>query len=285
MQQMLPIDSSDAMTVSLSLDDTEEADTTPRATRWPFEVAGVTHAGRVRSRNEDAYGIFPELGLCVVADGLGGRAGGEVASSTTVGRAHRFLSEAAGKRARGAGESAFDPGELGAMLGSAVQHANAVVHAAGEADPRLTGMATTFVGLLVAGSRAAIAHVGDSRAYRIREGKIERLTSDHSMRELYLKLYKERARPEIAEQNASIVTRAVGARARVQAEIAEVAVEPGDVFLLCSDGLWGLVSDEEMGFALAGASTLEAALAKMLASAYNRGGHDNITAVLVRCPG
>lgn len=164
----------------------------------------------------------------------------------------------------------------------AVSQANQAVHDAGLASQRLKGMATTFVGLLVTGGHAVIAHVGDSRAYRIRGGVAERLTLDHSMRELYLQTFKARADPAVAEKNASIVTRAVGARPQVRADVRVEELLPGDTFLLCSDGLWGLVSDEEMAFAVVRSPHLETALASLIATAYNRGGTDNITAVLVR---
>lgn len=288
--ESLSIESCDALTLSLSLEDTALEDTldlqTPEATtaRRPdavIEAAGVTHAGRVRARNEDAYAVVPEIGFCAVADGMGGRPAGEVASALAIREARRFLSDPSLGGASVLGIGA--PTGLGDLLVSAVLHANAAVHAASLADARLEGMGTTFVGFLTAGGRAAIVHAGDSRAYRIRGGLAERLTADHSMRELYLRIYGDRARPEIAERNAAILTRVVGAQPRVQPEVVSCTVEAGDVFLLCSDGLWGLVGDDEIAFAVAGAPTLETALAKLFATAFNRGAHDNVTAVLVRC--
>lgn len=285
--QTLSFESCDAPTVSLSLgdalEDTLEVEAPRPRSGAVLEVAAVTHAGRVRPRNEDAYVVQPDLGFCAVADGLGGRPGGDVASAMALREAHRFLSDPSLGGAAVLGLGA--PTGLGDLLVAAVRHANSAVHVASLDDPRLTGMGTTLVGLLVAGGRAAIVHAGDSRAYRIRGGCAERLTTDHSMRELYLQVYGDRARPEIAERNACIVTRVVGARPRLQPDVVTCAVEPGDVFLLCSDGLWGLLSDDEMAFALAGAPTLETALAKLFATAYNRGAHDNVTAVLVRCAG
>lgn len=281
----------EAPTLSISLDDTWSADETLEAetARRPggaaagavFEAAGVTHPGRVRTRNEDAYTVAPEIGFCAVADGLGGRPGGDVASALAVREARRFLSDAAVGGAAVPGLGA--PTGLGDLLVGALLFANTAVHEASLSDGRLAGMATTFVGLLVAGGRAAIAHAGDSRAYRLRGGRAERLTVDHSMREAYLQIYGDRARPEVAERNAAIVTRALGVKARVRPDVVTCAVEPGDAFLLCSDGLWGLVEGDEMAFALAGAPTLETALARLIATAYNRGAHDNVTAVLVRC--
>lgn len=270
----LSFESSDAPTLpNDTLDDTLEPPSSSRRLSVVLDVAGATHPGCVRHNNEDAYGIFPDLGFCAVADGLGGRAGGEIASSMAVHEVHEAL-------LRGA---VPDPdGTLRGALAQAVTHANSAIHAAGLADMRLKGMATTFVGLLVSGGRAILAHVGDSRIYRIRRGVAERLTVDHSMRELYLQVFKGRADPEVAAKNASAVTRAVGARPSVAVDLRVEELEPGDTFLLCSDGLWGLISDEEIAFAVAVAPTLETALASLIAMAYNRGGPDNITAVLAR---
>lgn len=280
--QTLAFESHDAPTISMSLEDTLEPETQRRPSSALIEAAGVTHAGRVRARNEDAYCVVPDLGFCAVADGLGGRAAGDVASEMAIREAQRFL---VGATLGGAVLRLGAPTGLADLLVGAVLAANDAVHAASLAEDRLSGMGTTFVGLLVAGGRVAIAHAGDSRAYRIRDGRAGRLTVDHSMRELYLQLYGDRARPEIAERNASILTRVVGAQPHVRPDVTTCAAEPGDVFLLCSDGLWSLVSDEEIAFTLAGAPTLETALAKLLATAHNRGAHDNVTAVLVRCAG
>jgi protein phosphatase len=280
--QMLAFDSSEAPTLPCSLADrlepwaadTESMDPVESARRPSarfFETAGATHPGRVRAVNEDAYAIFPEAGFCAVADGLGGRRSGDVASRLAIHEAREFLAGAQG--------SGLSPADV---LAGAVAHANAAVHAASGADPRWKGMATTFVGLLFAGPVVAIAHVGDSRAYRIRGGAAERLTVDHSMREIYLQMYGKRADPAVAERNASIVTRALGARGAVEADVRVEVLEPGDAFLLCSDGLWGLVHDDEIAFALAHSHSLEGALATLIATAYNRGGPDNITGAIVR---
>lgn len=243
-----------------------------------FEAAGVTHPGLIRENNEDAYGIFGELGLCAVADGLGGRAGGEVASTMAVHEVRQAI-VAALPRA----PCTADPGAtLAGALAGAVARANAAVYGAGLADRRFAGMATTFVGLMLSGDHVVIAHVGDSRAYRLRRGVAEQLTVDHSLRELYLQVYKERADPAVAERQANLVTRAVGGHPNVRVDVRVEPLASGDTFLLCSDGLWGLVSAEEMAFAVASTATLEGALAKLVATAYNRGGPDNITAVLVR---
>lgn len=291
MHPLISRDSSDEPTLPMTLDDAEDETTFRRASRV-FEAAGVTHPGRVRTNNEDAYCVRPELGFCAVADGLGGHAGGEVASNMAVGNVHRFLEDVAHRRAKLAcsgngGEvivsPAFELDTLGELLTVAVQYANRLVFEAAAETEHLNGMATTFAGLLINQGRAAVVHAGDSRVYRIRGGQVERLTTDHSFRELYLKVFKDSARPDVAAKNATIVTRTVGGRARVQPDVTTFSVEAGDVFLLCTDGLWNLVTEEEMAFVLAGAPTLEATLAKLLATAYNRGGHDNITAVLVRC--
>lgn len=264
--------STDSPTLPFTLDDTIEPVTWRRPRPGLFEAAGATHPGKVRATNEDAHGVYPEFGLCAVADGLGGRSAGDVASAMGVFHAREVVSRSAPCTAA----------EAELVMRGAIEQANAAVRHAGESDPRWKGMGSTFVGLLFCGGHVVIGHAGDSRAYRVRGGIARRLTADHSMRELYLQVYGDRADPAVAERNASIVTRALGAKATIQPDVRVETVEPGDVFLLCTDGLWGLVDDEEIAFAFAGASSLEGAIARLVATAYNRGGPDNITAVAVR---
>ncbi len=270
--QMHEHDSSDDPTVPFLRDDFNHPIPLLRRVFARVDAVGATHPGRVRKTNEDAYLIVDDRGLCAVADGLGGRPGGEIASAITLHHAAQFISEGVAPNATNVGE----------MLATAVRHSNDAVRGFASKDVRYKGMASTIVGLLFADRHVAIAHVGDSRAYRVRKGRITRLTIDHSMREQYLQVYKEKADPVIAARNAHLVTRAIGGQPRVEADVAVHPVELGDTFLLCSDGLWGLVSDEEMEFAFADGRTHEGVLAKLMATAYNRGGHDNITAVIAR---
>src|SRR5262249_7236110 len=158
--------------------------------------------------------------------------------------------------------------------------ANGVLYSAGLTNATLRGMGTTIVALLVAGPRVVVAHVGDSRAYRIRGGGLERLTEDHNHAELYLKMRGANADLRVYEDRRSMLTRALGAQPTVRVDVRVEQLAPGDMFLLCSDGLWGCLTHDAMADAIARAPTLKAAVAELVAKANEAGGPDNITAVL-----
>jgi PPM family protein phosphatase len=233
------------------------------------DSAGSTDAGRKRRRNEDAFVRDPPL--FAVADGMGGAQAGEVASR---------LAAAAFREFHGADE--LDPEE---RLVAIIQEANRRILERARSDAEASGMGTTITAALVSGSGVAVGHVGDSRAYRLREGRLEQLTEDHS---LVADLVRSgRLTPEEADTHPqrSVITRALGTDSEVDVDTFTVEAAPGDVFLLCSDGLTTMVDDEEVSQTVASADTLDQAAKGLVKAANRAGGEDNITVVLFEVAG
>jgi serine/threonine protein phosphatase PrpC len=240
--------------------------------RMILRAAATTDVGMRRGANEDRYALAPELGLFLVADGMGGHSAGQVAS--------KIASEAALEAVR-----ALEGGtvSLTEKLRRAVEIANRRIHATAEAKRELAGMGTTFVSILATEQRVALAHVGDSRAYLVRGGRIRCLTDDHSLVGELLR------RNEIDEAAARehphrhVLTRAVGVRRQVQPDLAELTPMPGDLFLMCSDGLTTHLEDSQIAEHVEAQPDDPQALCDGLVAAANAdGGSDNITVVVVR---
>jgi PPM family protein phosphatase len=228
------------------------------------EHAGLTDVGREREGNEDSFLVRPPL--FVVADGMGGAQAGEVASRTLV----EVFEEAA------------VAGELPDALEATVQKASARIHRMAVEDPSLKGMGCTATASYVSGERLTTAHVGDSRLYRLRDGSFEQLTEDHSLVGSLVRLGQ--LTPEEAEVHPqrSVILRAVGVEAQVEVDVLQEDLEPGDVYLACSDGLSGMVRDEVIAEALRSFPSLTVAAEMLIELANAAGGRDNITAVLFR---
>jgi serine/threonine protein phosphatase PrpC len=237
-----------------------------------LRTAAHTDVGLRRRGNEDSHALDATLGLCLVADGMGGHSAGQVASRLAADAVVNALRESKGAE-----------GTLAEKLRDAIEAANHEIYAASRQKSEHMGMGTTVVALLVEGDRGAIAHVGDSRVYRVRGGRIRQLTDDHSIVGELLR------RHEISEDDARehphrhVLTRALGVRGHVQPDLAELTLLPGDQFVLCSDGLTNHVEDSEIAKLLSESSELEAACAALIELANGRGGEDNITVVLARC--
>jgi len=241
--------------------------------------------GRRRSNNEDSLSADEGLGLFVVADGLGGHASGEVASRLAMETIREQIAGWAaggppppplGARAEGVSEGAIH-------LVNSIRFANQVIHGAAGSRPDYQGMATTVVAALVVGPRVALAHVGDSRIYRIRDRKLEQLSRDHSLvrEQVALGLISEDEAAVSPQRN--VVTRALGMEPAVQVDVQEQEVREGDTLLLCSDGLSDMVDEPVMLEAVVQAEDdLDGACAALVELANAQGGKDNITAVLVR---
>jgi protein phosphatase len=230
-------------------------------------TASATDVGRVRSVNQDAFGEFEHssrgLQLLVIADGMGGHRAGEVASEIAI--------KAAGEVFGSSNES---PGEL---LRSALSAANTQIFDAASGDPGLAGMGTTGVALLITGeSRCWIGHVGDSRAYRLRGSVFTQLTDDHSVVGELVKRGQLTAEEARVHPQSNEILRALGTQQSVEVELTPVDVEPGDRFLLCSDGLSGMLPDPKIAEILAGSDPSEA-VATLIDQANEAGGTDNIT--------
>ncbi len=228
--------------------------------------------GQRRSVNEDRYALAPELGLYLVADGMGGHSAGQIASQLAAEEALRAIRTLEGASA-----------SLAEKLRYAVTAANRQIYRTARQHEALAGMGTTLVALFSAEGRAALAHVGDSRAYLLRSERLRQLTDDHS---IVAELVRRR---EISPDDARghphrhVLTRALGVRSSVEPDLVELTLAPDDRFLLCSDGLTAHVHDEEIARALAGDVDLQAAVDGLIALANERGGEDNITVVAVRC--
>lgn len=235
-----------------------------------IRISTLSHPGMRRPLNEDSFAADPELGIFILADGLGGHAAGEVASRIAVEASHAYLLE----RIEAAADS-----DLPHLLRKAVAAANESVRRRAFDDPSCAGMGTTLDLLLLRVGDAWICHVGDSRIYRLREG-LEQMTEDHDQ--------AAALRKAGADENTSsalfghMLTRAVGTSGAVEPDIRSFAVRTSDLFLLCSDGLTDMMSDSEIAAVLcAHRESLDAAARRLIDEANSRGGLDNITVILV----
>ncbi len=248
--------------------------------------AALTDVGRQREHNEDNFLVDKKLGLFVVCDGMGGHAAGEVASALAVRTLHEEIKREADlltDYARGgAGAARVSKRDILNMLEFAVNRASSRVHAEAAKDEKKRGMGTTLVALLVIGHTAFIIYVGDSRIYLLREGVLEQLTEDHTVRnELIKKRKMSREQVEqIAQKNA--ITRAVGVYEHAEPDTLVVDLLQGDRFLLCSDGLCGYFEEdlETLGRLLSNPNA-DAAARSLIDAANEQGGKDNITSVIV----
>lgn len=245
----------------------------------------ATDPGRVREHNEDNYLVDRKLALFVVADGMGGHAAGEVASALAVRILHE---EVKAQRdlvlafSKGETDLATGGKQILAVLEAAVQNASSRIHEEARADSARRGMGTTLSALLIAGSHGFVAHVGDSRIYLLREGRVRQLTDDHTViNELVKrgKLTREQIE-RVAQKNA--ITRAVGVYERVEVDTLNLELFPGDQFLLASDGLHGYVAHSTELEAFFEEPDGEVATRGLIDLANQKGGKDNITAILVR---
>lgn len=242
-----------------------------------LEVHGLSDVGRARTHNEDSFVSIPELGLFVVADGLGGHRHGEVASRLAVDSIQQAI-EAAPRAPADDPDGAPPPADI---LRRAVERAHGRVLEAIDRDGTLVGMGTTVVAMWVHDGCAAIAHVGDSRAYCLRGGELVQLTEDHSwVREQVLEGHLSEAQAR-EHPLRNIVTQALGGFDPVSVEVVEQEVRSGEVYLLCSDGLTTMLDDAEIAACIAAEGTLEGRGEELIRRANERGGLDNITVVLV----
>jgi PPM family protein phosphatase len=250
-----------------------------------LEVATATDPGMVRSHNEDSMGTDAEIGLAVLADGMGGYNAGEVASGIAVAMLTTEMKQALENN---------DPHALDASGETLAEKfvrensakANAAIYQTAKSQPQYSGMGTTLVVALFFDNRMTVGHIGDSRLYRLRGEAFEQVTRDHSLLQEQIDsgmITKEQAR---YSQNKNLVTRAVGIDPEVETEIHTYAVEPGDIYVLCSDGLSDMVQDEDIHSTLSTLqSNLPLAAKQLVQLANDSGGRDNISVILVRILG
>lgn len=248
-----------------------------------FKVFGMTDVGIKRNKNEDSFGIDHNLGLFVVADGMGGHAAGEVASKMAIDVIMDYIQRTV------ATDEPYLTGfnnrfsRTGNRLSSAVILANQLISDTATNSEEWQGMGTTLVAAWMPDPDSpvlSIAHVGDSRAYRLRFGELTQLTTDHSLVEEQIQNGLISREEAYTSSFRNMITRALGFRERVNIDIIETEMEPGDKLLLCSDGLNGMLTDEQIQIILKLTSGLEDTCEQLISAANARGGKDNITVII-----
>ena len=244
--------------------------------------AGLTDVGRKRNHNEDSYLIDDELQLYVVADGMGGHAGGGTASRIAVETIDKELRKIRDSKENPFASSApLQDSPLPEAIRSAVERACLSIFNAAQEDPRLAGMGTTVISLMVKDDSAFLAHVGDSRAYLVRGDLIQQISEDHSLVNEQIKAGM--ITPEEAKHSRykNIITRSVGFEEEVQVDVMGLVAEAGDTFVLCSDGLANMLDDKEL-LDVVRNTKFEDTPKKLIDLANERGGDDNITVIVVQ---
>ncbi len=242
-----------------------------------FHFESATHCGRVRTNNEDALAFDAARQLALLADGMGGYKAGEVASQM----AAELVMHQVGQWLDDA-ETAPTLAQLRPTLEAALEAANRAIYQAAQADPDCAGMGTTLVMAVFQPSCVVIAHLGDSRCYRLRQHVLEPLTRDHSLVQEQLDAGLLTPQQAAASGNRNLVTRALGIEDAVAPEIREFPVQDGDLYLMCSDGLSDMLGDDEIAAVLDTSKTLADKAAALVALANAHGGHDNVSVLLAQ---
>ena len=251
--------------------------------RGKIDFAEITDTGRVREHNEDAIGSNPDIGLMVLADGMGGYNAGEVASGIAVQTVTELALAGANREERDDIDPHSGMMRQSIILRDAVYRANKIIYQTAQSQTHCEGMGTTIVACMFYDNKVSIAHVGDSRAYRLRGGAFEQMTLDHSLlQELVDRgFYSEEEAQRSTNRN--YVTRALGVEPSVEVEVHEYEVLQDDVYLLCSDGLPDMVEDEDIHLTI---STFNASLdvvgQQLIDLANNQGGRDNVSVMLAQ---
>lgn len=255
----------------------------PKSLRAKISISEITDVGKVREHNEDAIGSDPDIGLMVLADGMGGYNAGEVASGIAVQTITELASEGAMREERNDIDPTSGMMRQTIVLRDAIARANKIIFQTAQSQTHCEGMGTTLVAAMFYDNRVSIAHVGDSRAYRLRGGEFEQLTMDHSLlQELVDRgFYSEEEAQRSTNRN--YVTRALGVEPSVDVEIQEFEVLQDDVYLLCSDGLPDMVEDEDIHLTI---RTFNASLdvvgQQLVQLSNDHGGRDNISIMLAQ---
>jgi protein phosphatase len=249
----------------------------------PLEFAGATDVGRKRDHNEDALLILPEHKVAVVCDGMGGHEAGEVASRIAVETVEMFFGLARDQDTTWPFKYDANKDEGTNLLSVAALWANQRIREAAQPGAQgRRGMGTTFVGCVIRGDKAWFGWVGDSRGYLFRHGELRPTTSDHSLLNELIKTGRLSDEEIENFQHRNVITRALGMADHIEVEVSAWDLEPGDVCIVCCDGLTGMVSDERIAEILAGESDLQKATQALIDEANDNGGVDNITVALVR---
>ncbi len=233
-------------------------------------ASALTDRGRKRPSNEDAFGLSVEHGVYIVCDGMGGAAAGEVASSLAVSEMMQWLTR----------HPRISPPPVEAA--EAVASANEAIFSRSQRNQSLNGMGTTLVALLVEDRHAWMVNVGDSRGYRLRNSHLEQITLDHSLVEEQIRMGQMSPEEALRSPLKNVITRALGTQSLVTPDIFDLETKPGDLFLLCSDGLIRDLSDSLVESLLRLDLPLEELCSRLVDAANQARGHDNITCLLVR---
>jgi protein phosphatase len=246
-------------------------------------AAGRTHVGMKRAHNEDSLRLCRDEGLFIVADGMGGHASGEVASQMSVETLAEFF------RATAEDDEITWPYKIDkdrkydeSRVVTGIKLSNRRIFESASRDTRLKGMGTTIVATFFNEERCYIGHVGDSRVYRFRQGKLIQLTEDHSLLNDYIKMRQLTPEEIEAFPHKNVIVRALGMKETVQVDVLSEAPEESDVYLLCSDGLSGMITDQAMQDILSQDDDLDVTCERLIDVANDNGGTDNITVILVR---
>ena len=246
----------------------------------PYDFSSATDTGRARSNNEDAVTFDSLLGLAILADGMGGYNAGEVASQM----ATHIVTDEFGRWLR-AQLDAPSLSETRRALENSVENANRAIFDRANTNPNCAGMGTTLVVAHFRDGQMLLGHVGDSRAYRLRSGRLQQLTKDHSLLQEQLDAGMITPEQALYATHKNLVTRAVGVEDTVLLELSVHELQAGDVLLMCSDGLSDMLDDNEIAFLVGGQPGLPQAAQALIAAANQAGGRDNISVILVRSDG
>ena len=251
--------------------------------RGKIDLAEITDTGRVREHNEDAIGSNADIGLMVLADGMGGYNAGEVASGIAVQIVTELASEAADREELNDVDPHSGLMRQSIILRDAVYRSNKIIYQTAQSQTHCEGMGTTIVACMFYDDKVSVAHVGDSRAYRLRGGQFDQMTLDHSLlQELVDRGFYSHEEAQ-RSTNRNYVTRALGVEPTVEVEVHEYEVLPDDIYLLCSDGLPDMVEDDDIHLTI---STFDASLDRvgqqLIDLANDHGGRDNVSVMLAQ---
>ena len=249
--------------------------------RGKVRLVGDTHIGKVREHNEDTIAWDPEIGLLVVADGMGGYNAGEVASGIAVKTIVNLVRESVEREDLRSPDPETGMSRPTIILRDAIHRANKIIYQTARTQPQCEGMGTTVVSALFFDNKMAVAHVGDSRMYRLREDKFEQVTMDHSLLQELVDRGFYSAEEAQRAANKNYVTRALGVEPNVEVEVQEVPVHKGDYYILCSDGLSDMVEDDDIHLTISTfGDNLDTVAKQLIQLSNDNGGRDNISVVM-----
>jgi serine/threonine protein phosphatase PrpC len=249
--------------------------------RAKLRFVGLSDTGKVREHNEDTIAFDPDIGLLVLADGMGGYNAGEVASGIAVKTIVNLVRESVEREDLSVHDGESGMSRPSIILRDAIHRANKIIFQTARTQPQCEGMGTTIVAALFFDNKVAIAHVGDSRMYRLRNDKFEQVTMDHSLLQELVDRGFYSAEEAQRAANKNYVTRALGVEPEVEVEVQEAPVHKGDYFALCSDGLSDMVEDDDIHLTIATFNaSLDTVAKQLIQLANDNGGRDNVSVVM-----